>query len=365
MKKILSLIVIASAFIACSSNKYTIKGQIEGLEDGEYVTISDINGGSSLVPFDSIAVSDGKYSFEGETDTSDVCILSFEIDGEMHTCTFFLEPGRIEVSYVDGQQKVGGTPSNDGFQKFYDQVQNLNDKAEDLQTRIQQASAEGREIDSYKDEMEGLQDQYTKIVSESILSNADNTFGMQQLLDSYSMFEPEQLAEFITALEAKFAGNEYLAQLKEMTDLKLKTAVGSQYIDAAAHKDGVSGESVNFSEYVGKSEYVLIDFWASWCGPCRREIPYMKEAYAKYTAKGFEILSVSVDQDEADWKEALAEEGMAWPQLIDAQDADDCPAYLYGISTIPSNFLVDKDGKIVARDLRGAGLEEKLAELLK
>ena len=109
----------------------------------------------------------------------------------------------------------------------------------------------------------------------------------------------------------------------------------------------------------------MVDFWASWCGPCRREMPNLVEAYAQYKGKNFEIVGVSLDQDAAAWKESIKKLNMTWPQMSDLQGWNNAGAKLYGVNSIPATVLVDQEGTIVARNLRGDAIKSKLNELLK
>jgi peroxiredoxin len=114
-----------------------------------------------------------------------------------------------------------------------------------------------------------------------------------------------------------------------------------------------------------RGKVVLIDFWASWCGPCRKELPNVKRAYEKYKSKGFEILGVSLDKDRNAWLEAISKEGLTWPQVSDLKFWQSEACQIYAVQSIPYTVLVDKEGKIIATDLRGADLDKKLAEVLK
>ena len=140
-----------------------------------------------------------------------------------------------------------------------------------------------------------------------------------------------------------------------------KRKPGSMFKDMTMND--MDGKARSLSEWCGKGNYVLVDFWASWCGPCRQEMPNVVDNYNKYHAKGFEVIGVSFDSNAAAWKSAVKRLGMAWPQLSDLKAWKSAAASLYGIMGIPANVLIDPAGKIVAIDLRGAGLGIKLKEI--
>ena len=125
-----------------------------------------------------------------------------------------------------------------------------------------------------------------------------------------------------------------------------------------------SGEMQKLSE-INKGRYVLLDFWASWCGPCRRENPNVVKMYDKYKGKGFEIFGVSFDQSKEKWVKAIADDKLTWPHVSDLKGWESAAGKLYNITAIPHTVLIDKEGKIIAKNLRGAALEAKLAEVLK
>jgi len=150
---------------------------------------------------------------------------------------------------------------------------------------------------------------------------------------------------------------------KKLIDRYMTVRLGAQAPDFQA--PDTSGNPVRLADYRGK--YVLIDFWASWCGPCREENPIVVEAYNKYKNKNFDILSVSLDQPgkKADWIKAIQKDGLVWRHVSDLKYWDSDVARLYMIRSIPQNFLLDPDGKIIAKDLRGQDLSRKLEEILK
>ncbi|MDR0757758.1 MAG: AhpC/TSA family protein [Tannerella sp.] len=173
---------------------------------------------------------------------------------------------------------------------------------------------------------------------------------------------PEEIQANIRLLDSSLWETQYVKTLKELAETLLSVAPGKSAPDFIA--DDTEGQPVALSSRLG-SGYVLLDFWASWCPPCRRENPHLVALYNKYKDRGFDIFSVSLDRTKDAWLKGIADDNLTWTHVSDLKYWHSAPAALYGVRAIPSNFLIDRDGVIVAKNLGGDALEAKLAELLK
>ena len=166
----------------------------------------------------------------------------------------------------------------------------------------------------------------------------------------------------LTGCKQKAPANEPTADAKVESSTESTTENKVMYTDISL--PGPQGQTVKVSDYVGKNKLVLIDFWASWCGPCIGELPNVVKAYELYHDKGLEIVGVSLDKDKASWVQAIAQTGQKWPQMSDLKGWDCEGAALYGIQSIPANVLINEQGEIVARDLRGDFLLKEIESRL-
>lgn len=165
----------------------------------------------------------------------------------------------------------------------------------------------------------------------------------------------------LTGCKQKAPANEPVADTTVETT-EPATETKTTYTDISL--PGPQGQTVKVSDYVGKNRLVMIDFWASWCGPCMGEMPYVVKAYEMFHDKGLEIVGVSLDKDKASWLAAIEQTGQKWPQMSDLKGWDCAGAQIYGIQSIPANVLIDDHGKIVARDLRGDALLKEIESRL-
>ena len=187
--------------------------------------------------------------------------------------------------------------------------------------------------------------------------NKSNKIAVMALQNMFPELTNQEVIDYAAQLADSLQLNENVVKMVEAAQKGLLTEEGKMFTDFTIEDS--DGKTVSFSDFVGKGQYVLVDFWASWCGPCKMEIPNIRKAYETYGPKGLVVLSVAVWDRPEDTKAAAAEHGVVWNQIINAQHI---PTELYGISGIPQIMLFGPDGTILKRDLRGEGIEEELSK---
>lgn len=210
------------------------------------------------------------------------------------------------------------------------------------------------------EEVDKMEEETNAFILKAIKDNRDNAIPATLIPSIMYNLDINELKE-VCAEGTGYYNHPNMTAPKRLLEGMLKRAPGSKFVDLE-EKD-LQGKSHKLSEYVGKGNYVLVDFWASWCGPCRAEMPNVKAAYEKYHAKGFEIVGLSFDQKHDAWEKAVKDMGLNWIHLSDLKGWQTVASGAYGVMSIPASILVDPQGIIVAEGLRGEALGEKLAEI--
>jgi peroxiredoxin len=370
--KSISVIITAIGLlflIACHNNEgagtktvkpdtsYQIIGKVTGLDTGWIYIVHRQTG-----QIDSTLLDHGFFKFNGKAVTAELCRISLNDQAK----SFLLENGKISMLIKKDSVHdalISGTPVQDEFNYFQNvTAKPLSDKMTLIEKAYETANTKKNTwaMDSL-DKMYTLLDlEQKKLVSDYIMAHPASLVSAYLLFSNFSydarLGEIDSLYQQLdTTARATYFGKQ-VAVVIEKSKL---TAIGNPAPDFSCADE--NGKQISLSSF--RAKYVLLDFWASWCGPCRRENPTVVKAYHKYHEKGFDILGVSLDDTKSDWLQAIKKDWLSWTQVSDLYGWKSVPAALYGVKGIPMNFLLDKNGIIIAKGLRGEELDNKLAAL--
>lgn len=369
MKKITYLLAAAAVLLACNGgNKgYTVTGTVEGAADGDTVYLGTQER-RQFIKLDSAVITNGTFTFKGVQDSAVTRYISCKTaDAEglgMLLMDFFLENGKIDIKLTaGGGDSATGTANNDLYQSVRSKQNELESRMNNIYQTMGDSTLTDEQRAAMREEMEKLEEDYTAAAKEGVKQNITNPVGIYLLKKTYYYMEVDELDPLMPQIPAAYDNDEVISKIKANVEKMKATAVGQKFTDFEMQTP--EGKAVKLSDYVGKGKVVLVDFWASWCGPCRREMPNLVEAYKKYKGKNFEIVGVSLDQDAKAWTDAIEKLGITWPQMSDLKFWNCEGAQIYAVSSIPHTVLIDGEGTILARGLHGEGLQEKLAEVLR
>lgn len=316
------LLLTTLSLQAADKKPLTLTGTVPGLKSGKIYLQKFHN--KSFITIDSATLKGGKFQFKTQLELPELYGVTLYKD--QSPLYLFLESGAVNLeldtaAYYRGS-KVTGSAAQDLFTAY---------KKE-------------RNVD----------------VSEFIKANPASIVSAYVLYRDFSYrLSPEEIKTNIALLDPSLKNTPYVNVLNELVTVLENVSVGKKAPDF--HSITPEGKTVNLHDFQGK--YVLVDFWAAWCPPCRKENPNLVAAYKQYNDKGFEILGVSLDKTKDAWEKAIKDDHLAWTQVSDLAFWDSAPAKLYGVRAIPSNVLLDPQGVIVGRNLRGEELQQKLKEL--
>jgi thiol-disulfide isomerase/thioredoxin len=383
MKRILMLLTVLTVIISCNKagkNEYIVSGTVKGIADGKTVVLEKQDEMGQFIPMDTVKVKDGKFMMKGSAKEPEIMLIQVEaIQGKV---PFVLENGNIDI-IVDKdslqKSKFSGTFNNDVFSKFNDDLTKFQKELQKKLMTFQNANmAKMKAAQETKDtivinklmkEYQGMQKEgmefYIKfaevnpkaLLSALIVDNMlnDPTLDVARAKKIYASFSPE--------LKNYKPGKSIQTKLNKIgKPLTVAAAanVGSVAPDFTAKNP--EGKSISLKQSLGK--VTIVDFWASWCKPCRVENPNVVALYAKYHSKGLNILSVSLDKEASAWKDAIAKDNLTWNHVSNLKEFEDPIALQYGINAIPTIFVLDAKGVIIAKDIRGEELNAKIASLL-
>lgn len=362
-------VVLAVISTSCNDNKdknrYTVTAYVPDQFNGQTVYLFDpevVNGRA----IDSTVIKDGIYRFEGiPTDTPAIRIARY---GDVYPATFVNEKGDIRIAYgsLTMVPSVEGSPLNNTYQAYLDsadilfrRMRRLYDRRNEMEYRSN-LSAEQKAVQhaSEKDAKENLEN----LAYNYIKANSGNVLGKVAFYNETLYISPEKQKELFPLFDNAFRQTPQFIEKEALINAQIATQVGNKY----ANVNGLDpkGSKVSLSDYVGKKKFVIVDFWASWCKPCVKTIPHLKVMYDEFKDQGLEIVSISLDEDKDIWTKAIDIYGMKWPQMTNLKGWNEPAAIVYGINNLPELIIIDKEGNIVARGLRGGQLQDKIDELM-
>ena len=364
MKKLL-LCVLLLPFITAAQNGnaegFIITGKINGLPENEVVYLAGNDENDTIAK---TTVQNGSFTLTGKVDNTDGRLLIFNgIDKKL-----FLFHGNetLNVSASDASLTdvyISGSPTQQDYEEFIFHIKPLSDYVNMYRMQMQTAPNFPAR-DSFMIMLNTSYNIYQNTIDEFITRKKNSPVASLVLAFSYDM-DPNH---DVMLLEKRFNNlgdaakqNRYAAGVKNVISIGKIGAVGTQAIEFS--QTDTTGKKVSLSQFRGK--YVLVDFWASWCGPCRKENPNVVAAYNSFKSKNFTILSVSLDQDKTKWLNAIHADNLKWTHVSDLKYWNNEVAQLYHIGSIPANMLVDPNGVIIAKNLRGEDLQQKLKTILK
>lgn len=371
MKNILFALSVTFALFACSPiDGYKISGTYKGAPENGKIYLAQLTS-SDIDYIDSVEIKDGSFEISGKQETPIVRFIFYPLaEGGEDIIPLVLENGEIYVNIDRDEAKVSGTELNEAMQNYKDDFYEVSRRAEKAFLSMSNIDNMSQEVrDSLQQVADALSGEISQVLLDHINANIKNPIGAFIISTSGPMCDPAKLCEIIDSVPEAMR-DERFTQFYNMfsEDIKRKigaveTAEGGKYINFEL-KD-INGKETLFSSIVENNKYTLLDFWASWCAPCRNAMPEIKKIYEKYGGKGLAVVSLSLDTDGEAWKKAVADLGMTWTQLCNPDGGSNQVGQAYGVEFIPTVLIIDKSGKIISRNLEGEALAAKIEELMK
>ena len=378
-KKIILLLSVVAVLISCNKagkNEYIVTGNIKGIDNGKSVTLEVQDETGQLKTISTVKVENGKFTFKGSAKEPEMYLVQVEkVEGKV---PFILENGDIEMTINKDSvniTKVSGTYNNDELTGYKENGMKIQKKMMKFQKDNMSKMNEAQQkkdtvvINSLRKEYSKFQEEFVK-QSEDYLKTHPKAFISALIIEGmFNQMIPDvvKIKKYYTALDKSVQDTKHGKSIKTKLDLIAKPAAAAGSVEVGSVAPDFTapnpdGKPISLKESLGK--VTIIDFWASWCNPCRAENPNNVALYALLHAKGLNIIGVSLDKDAAKWKEAIAKDKLTWNQISNLKFWDEPIAVTYNVKSIPATFVLDATGKIVAKDLTGAALKAKVIELL-
>ena len=345
--------------VGCQQNSYRIEGSGDAIKEGDTLFLTtDL---TELTPTDTIIAKAGKFELRGETDSTFFCLLYSASDNHL-AVPFFVEPGTIKMDLPADEEKrrVSGTQCNTEWQIVNDTMAVMSKEMNQLVSQMYGGQLNLEEQSKKQAQMERLNERFKDFIYKTAKRNISNEFGYF-ILTFYNeeVIPADRRKELIDMLPAALSQRPKIKEIAKMLENLQSTAEGAQISDFTM--TDMDGKQVSLLDEVKKNKLTVIDFWASWCGPCRRAMPQVVTLYTQYHDKGLGIIGISLDNDKEAWVNAVKELGITWTQLSDLQGWDNAIAQAFNIRAIPHMMVIDQQGRIVKNDINAGELEQFLA----
>lgn len=360
-------IVYTLIFLACSSNEneFKINGSID-LKDGGMIYRFGADANQQPLIIDSTTVVGGNFEMSGITESPEINF--FSVQNVRGNFPFVVESGDIRISlYKDSlmSSKALGTVSNEAFMKYKTETKVFINSMNDIGKDLQQANMTRDSLlavdlqDQYKDVQDQIKDYEVRFIKDN-----PDSYVSALILERFVMTKQmtnEEAKPMFDNLTPRIKGSKTGVKLEEALNTPKPPAEVGQ-IAPDFEGPGPTGQLVKLQENLAK--ITIVDFWASWCRPCRVENPNLVKTYNKLKAKGLNVVGVSLDKSKASWVKAIEDDGLQWSHVSHLQHWNEPIAKAYQVRSIPATFILDQNGKILAKNLRGKALEQKVEELL-
>ncbi len=364
ISKLLTIAALAGLLTSCGRQYCTINGSVENTSDVDTMYFARMTDGI-FIPCDTVVLNHGKFKTRIACDSTIIASYYFRDrqNGEIYSNIFFIEPGEVTLN-IGMDSRAYGTENNDIYYQITDSALTIQEEMEEIYQQILSEDTTGgfqpnEEAEQALEELDRLS---TELLKENLKKHIDKPVGYFLFISCYNMLEAEEIIDLAGKVSKHYRNNPTLEYLVEDAERSLNVSTGQSLSELVL--PAMDGGELKLEEIIKANKLTLIDCWASWCGPCRADMPHVVNLYAKYHGKGLEIVGISFDEDETAWKNAVKKMDMTWPQASELKSWDNIMTRRFGVTSIPHTILLDNEGTVIGQQLRGEDLEKAIKEYL-